>query len=382
MTMGGFRIGTIRGIPIRIHWTFLLVLPVLAFAFSRAFRAATNLAAVPPELLSGSPLLWGVALALALFASVLVHELAHSLYALRKGGKVRAITLLMIGGVSQISEAPKKTRDEAVMALVGPVTSLALGLLFYLVHSFAGRADFNLRFAVFYLGSLNLFLGVFNLLPAFPMDGGRILRALLAGRFGLVRATNIASSVGKVFAVLFALWGFVSFNMFLVLIAFFVFVGADAEKQAVVVKALLGRLRVRDVMSTRLCSVADDVSVRDAAERMLRERRLALATTVDGRPVGLITLDAVQAVPPERRAETPARSIAVEIPPLSPEDDVAKALQLMTERNLPQLAVAEDGNVVGSISRDDVVRGLRLTELEATQHDWGRWSHPVAGWRP
>src|SRR5262245_17295929 len=103
MSMDGFRIGTIRGIPIRVHFTFLLVLPLLAFGFARSFRAAAGLADVPPEQLSGRPWVWGLGVAIALFASVLVHELAHSLYALRKGGRVRGITLLMIGGVSQLS---------------------------------------------------------------------------------------------------------------------------------------------------------------------------------------------------------------------------------------------------------------------------------------
>jgi len=371
--MTGFRIATIRGIPIRIHFTFLLVLPFLAFAFARAFRSAAELADVPPEQLGGTPWLWGLGVALALFASVLVHELAHSLYALRKGGRVRDITLLMIGGVSQLTEPPREARHEAVMALVGPLVSLGLGGLFYLLHLAAARASFDLRFALFYIGSLNLFLGVFNLLPAFPMDGGRILRAVLATRMGMVRATHIASRIGKLFAVGFAIWGFLTFNMLLLLIAFFVFVGANAETNAVMVKALLGRLHVRDVMSDQVLAVPADLSVYEAAERMLRERRLAFAVTVEGQPVGLVTLDAIQAVPPERRAELRARDIIVETPPLSPGDDAAVALRTMGETDLPLLAVAEDGRLVGTVSREDIARSLALGELEETQHRRARW---------
>ena len=374
MDMGGFRIATIRGIPIRIHFTFLLVLPLLAFAFATAFRRAAVVAGVPPERLVGSPWLWGLGVALALFASVLVHELAHSLYALRKGGRVRDITLLLIGGVSQLTEPPKEAKDEAVMAFVGPLLSLLLGGGFLALHALADEASFNLRFALFYLGSLNLFLGAFNLLPAFPMDGGRVLRALLVGRVGFVRATQIAAQVGKVFAVLFGVFGFLSGNMLLVLIAFFVYVGARGESQSAVVKELLGRLRVRDVMSTAVGSLPASATVHEAAERMLAERELAFAAEEDGRTVGLVTLDAIQAVPPDRRGQLPVRALAAETPPLSPDDDAAKALRLLTQGAAPQLAVTVGGRLVGTIGREDMLRALKLAELEATQHREAPWT--------
>src|SRR5512138_1132756 len=217
---GSIRIGTIRGIPIRIHVTFLVVLPLLAWGFGRVFSEAARLAGIPPSELRGPPILWGLVVALALFASVLVHELAHSLYALRPGGRVRDITLLMIGGVSQISEPPRTGRGEAMMALVGPLTSLVLGGAFYLVwRAIAATSQFDLAFATFHLFYLNVTLGVFNLLPAFPMDGGRVLRGVLADRVGLLRATEIAAMAGKAFAVLFAIAGFFSLNLLLMAVA-------------------------------------------------------------------------------------------------------------------------------------------------------------------
>jgi Zn-dependent protease/predicted transcriptional regulator len=384
MEMSGFRIGTIRGIPIRIHITFLLVLPLLAFAFRRAFLEAASYAEVPPERLAGSPWLWGLGMAVALFVSVLIHELAHSLYALRKGGRVEDITLLMIGGVSQISEPPKEARQEAVMALVGPLASLALGGALYALHALSSALSFNLRFALFYLGGLNVFLGLFNLLPAFPMDGGRILRSILVSRMGAVRATHVASRVGKVFAVLFGIWGFLSFNMFLLLIAFFVFVGAEGESRAVMAKALLGRLRVHDVMRDQVPTLSPDITVYEAAEWMLRERRIAFAVGLerDGQAVGLVTLESVQSVPPERRAQVLVREIAVRVTPLSPSDDAASAFRVMSETDAPQIPVAEEGHLVGSVSREDVVRELKLTELESTQHPSAGWPPMVGGERP
>jgi Zn-dependent protease len=377
MELGGFRVATIRGIPIRIHFTFLLVLPFLVVGFARAFRKAADLADVPPEMLKGSPWLWGLGVALALFASVLVHELAHAIYAQRKGGKVKGITLLMIGGVAQISEPPREPRHEAIMALVGPLVSLALGALFTLAHFLTAPLSFSLSFGVFYLGSLNLFLGAFNLLPAFPMDGGRILRSLLARRMGVVRATHWASRIGKVFAVLFAVWGFLSFNMLLLLIAFFVFVGADGETRAVTARAMLEGLRVRDVMNRTTLAIPADASLREAGERMLTERALALAVTSDGRPIGLLTLEAVQAVPSALRGETRARDVAVTTPPVGPNDDASVALRLMAEGDLPQLPVADDHHLVGMLTREDVSRGLKLSQLEATQREEAGWPGPA-----
>ncbi len=370
MQTGGFKIGSIRGIPIRVHFTLLLILPLLAFAFSRAFRDAARLAEVPPDRVTGNPLLWGLGLAVALFVSVLLHELAHSLYALRKGGQVRDITLMMVGGVSQISEMPREPKHEAMMAFVGPLLSIVLGIFLYGIHTLLAEAhSFQLQFAMFYLGALNLFLGFFNLLPAFPMDGGRILRALLTPKLGAVRATRSAAGIGKGFAVLFALWGLYTMNVLLILIAVFVYMGAESEKRAVLVKSLIGRLHVRDLMSPQVLTLPPEATVYEAAERMLRDRRLALAATRDGQLLGLVTLEGVQTVPAERRHQVLAGEIATRASTVELDDDAANALRIMNETNAPQLAVvAEDGSLIGSIDREDILRGLKLSELEATQH--------------
>jgi Zn-dependent protease/predicted transcriptional regulator len=375
MEMNGFRVATVRGIPIRIHITFLLVLPLLAFGFGRAFQEAARLAGIAPGELRGNPYVWGLGIALALFLSVLVHELAHSLYALRKGGRVRDITLLMIGGVSQISEQPREARHEAVMALVGPVTSLLIGGVLYILSLAAqGIASFNLQFALFYLASLNLFLGFFNLLPAFPMDGGRILRSVLTTRLGLVRATRIAAGVGKAFAFAFGVLGFVSFNMLLLLIAFFVWMGAEAETRQVLVKALLGQLRVRDLMTTRLPTVPEDATLYDTAERMLRQQALAaVVVATDGQPLGVVTAEIIQRVAVDQRTQRLVRDVSVPAPALAPDDEAGKVLRLTGELGVPLLAVVDGGQLIGTISQNDITRGLKLRELEASQRHEGRW---------
>ncbi len=368
-THGAIRIGTVRGIPIRIHVTFLIVLPLLALGFGRVFTETARAAGVPVEELRGSPFLWGLVVAIALFLSVLVHELAHSLYALRKGGRVRDITLIMIGGVSQISELPRTGRQEAVMALAGPLTSLVLGGAFYLLYrALAGAGRFELTFAAFHLFYLNVVLGLFNLLPAFPMDGGRILRGVLEERWGLLRATRVSAGAGKVFALLFAIVGFVSVNILLMAVAFFVYVGAEAENRGVLVKALLGKLRVRDLVVQRPAPAEAFDSVYELGERMIRERRLAYPV-VDGAAVlGIVTLEDVQKVPREERHRSQIRDVVRQVEPVDAADEAAKAVRALTETGVAAIPVVEQGRLLGVLSQLDLARGLQLKELEATQH--------------
>ena len=366
--MGGFRIGTIKGIPIRVHYSFLLILPFLAYQFGLLFRSAASHADVPREMLGGNPFIWGLGLALALFGSVLVHELAHSFYALKKGGRVQDITLLMIGGVSNISTPPKTTRQEAVMALVGPLTSLFLAAVFYIANRVvAGLDSFDLQFALFYLAEMNLFLGLFNLLPAFPMDGGRVARALLAERYGVLRATQIAAGLGKAFAVLFGIIGLFSFNLILIIIAFFIFLGAEGESRSVLIKAMLGHVRVRDLMSPSYGFVSPAQSVYDAAEQMLRDRRLAFPVGENGRVVGLLTESAVEKVPPDERRLTTVSKVMQNVETVGSDDDLGRALQLMGGGDVALLPVVQDGAMIGILQRSDVMRGLKLQELEASQ---------------
>lgn len=368
-TRQGFRIGSIRGIPIRIHYTFLLVLPFLAYGFGRSFIEAAKLAEVPPDRLSGSPWLWGLAVALALFLSVLVHEIAHSLYALSKGGKVRSITLLMIGGVSELVEPPRTPGQEAVMALAGPAASLAIGVVAWLLwRATKGLGSFDLSFALFHLAELNVLLGAFNLLPAFPMDGGRILRGLLARRKGPVSATRIAAAVGRVFAVIFGIAGFLTGNFLLFLVAFFVYMGAAAEEREVLARAALGELTVAELMAPQAVSVPAADLVFDAGERMLAEKRLAFPVVEDGRVVGLISLEDVERVPFEERRATRVRAAMEPAVLLAPDDKVADALRRLAGSRAGHAAVVAEGRLVGTLSRSDIARGLQLRELAASQH--------------
>ncbi|HLL55217.1 MAG TPA: CBS domain-containing protein, partial [Myxococcaceae bacterium] len=228
--------------------------------------------------------------------------------------------------------------------------------------------SFNVKFALFYLAQINVMLGLFNLLPAFPMDGGRILRAILASRLGLARGTRIAATLGKGFAALFALVGLFTFNFVLLFIAYFIYLGAEGEARQVLVKAMLGHTTIREMMTTGgTASVDADDTVARVAERMLAERRLGLPVVEGGRVVGVALLRDVQAVPPEQRELLPARAIIHPATGLSPDTDVWQALRTLEETGLPQLPVVEDGRLVGVLRRDDVARGLQFQELAQSQ---------------
>ncbi|MCI0569467.1 MAG: site-2 protease family protein [Myxococcaceae bacterium] len=362
---GSLQIARVRGIPLKVHVSFLLVLPLLAPLFAARLRMAAEASGVPPGRLGGSPLLWGLGIALALFVSVLLHELAHALYAVARGGRVSSITLLMIGGVTRMEEAPERPRHEATMALVGPLTSLALGGVFLLVGALLrGSGWFNLTFAAVTLGALNLGLGIFNLLPAFPMDGGRILRALLTPSQGVVRATATAASVGKAFAAFFGVVGLLGGNIFLMLIALFVFLGADAEARQVRMKVLLSAMRVQELMSPSPRTLEASASLEEALGALREARRIALPVVDAGQQVvGVLTLQQVQGVAPaERLRVLVSEAMTRDVPLVTPEDEAWKAVQKMALARLPLLPVVAEGQLVGTLDERDVAQGLALAE--------------------
>jgi CBS domain-containing protein len=261
------------------------------------------------------------------------------------------------------------------MALVGPLTSLLLALVLggvtWLMRDIG---SFNLQFACFYLASLNLFLGLFNLLPAFPMDGGRIVRASLTGRLGPVRATRVASLLGRGFAVLFGLWGLLSFNPFLMVIAVFIYMGATGEAQQVAMKAVLERVPVSALMTPRILGVEAALSVEEAQWAMRRERKVLLPVTEDGRPVGRVTLEAVREVPEAERVRRAAREVMQPAVLVRLDEDGWMALRRMAEAEVPQLAVvAADGTLAGTLDLSDVQRGLALHQARVERAEARRW---------
>jgi Zn-dependent protease len=307
---------------------------------------------------------------------VLLHELAHSLYARRAGSRVSAITLLMIGGVSQIEDLPRRPRDEALMAFVGPLTSLVLSAILYAAFlAVPGDAGlWEVRFGLAFTSYLNFSLGLFNLLPAFPMDGGRVLRALLVKRLGFLRATRTASLVGKAFALIFAALGVVTANLLLMLIAWFVYVGAQQELAQVQAKEVLGSIRVADLLQQDGPAIDARATLAEAAEQLLRAKRLALPVLADGSLAGMLSADDIGRVGPAVRARSPSADFVRGVRPPRPDSPVWEALQAMLQAGVPEIAVVSpEGALLGTISRADIERALRLAELRLSTAEAG-WS--------
>ena len=370
------QIGNIAGIPVKIHWSFLLVIPLFAWIIGSQIVLTTELIrilfGVPIDatlITAGfNPYILGTAVALGLFFGVFVHEVAHSLIAKAKGIKIHGITLLILGGVSQMEEVVPDPKVELPMALAGPLTSLAIGIICSaLVYVFPVLPDPAvagvLIFTFGYLGILNVLLFAFNLLPAFPMDGGRVLRAWLARRMPLSRATQIAADVGKGFAVLFGIFGFLMLNPILILIAFFIYIGANQEATFLRYYVLLQDVTVADAMSNSLVTVEPETPLPRLLELMYETKHLGFPVVERGNLVGIVTLSDIHKVSPIDREAMQVRDVMTRDPiTLPPSAPLIDALRIMTTHGIGRIPVVDDGDLVGIVTRTDVLRVMELRE--------------------
>lgn len=360
------QIGSVRGIPIRLHLTFLLVLPFFAYLMSQSYFA--------PEGGSPTPLgyVWGTLLAIALFACVTLHELSHSITAQRYRIKVRSITLLPIGGVSQMEDLPKEPRKELLVSAAGPLTNfvIAAPLLLALFLGLVPEPLPQFREFVRWVGLLNVFLGAFNLLlPAFPMDGGRILRALLAARMPFARATKYAAGVGRAIAFAMGIVGFLTLGgggIWLLLIAFFIYMGASEEERVVQVMHTLGSLRVRDLMTPSPVILRTDDTLEQAFRIMVETKHVGFPVVDhEGRVAGFLGLPELGKIERAHYPVTPVRlAMRLNLPTVGPDDLATEALRQMTMNSEEHLVVMEQGRLAGILTKTDVSRVVRILAVE------------------
>jgi len=375
--MRRFRIGSAFGIPIDVDLTFLLVLPLFAWAIGsqigRYVEIVNDLfgSAIPVETLTTSTelsLALGLVAALGLFVGVVLHELGHSVVAMRYGFPIASITLWIFGGIAKLDEMPEDWRQELTIAIAGPVVSVALGVISYgvflAVPSGTSLTIAATQFVFGYLALMNVVLAGFNLLPGFPMDGGRVLRALLNRTRPYARATEIAAEVGKMFAILLGLFGlFGGGGLFMVAIAFFIYIGAATEAQQTVMRAAFEGVTVRDVMTSaeRVATVEANQSVADLIDTMFRERHTGYPVERDGDIVGLVTLEDARAVREvEREAYRVEEVMTTELYTIAPGADVMTALEELDDHSVGRLLVMDDGEFVGLITRTDIMTALSI----------------------
>ncbi|GAB3323750.1 M50 family metallopeptidase [Haloplanus salinarum] len=375
--MRGIRIGSAFGIPIKLDLTFLLVLPLFAWLIGADVGNLVTVlndvlgAAMPVDTLTvGSvPWLLGAAAATGLFVCVLLHEFGHSLVAMQYGYEIDSITLWLFGGVARFAEMPENWKQEFTIAVAGPLVSIALGVLSYLAFLVVPGSLPTVQFVLAYLAMTNVALAVFNMLPGFPMDGGRVLRALLARTRPHAQATQIAAEVGKLFAVVLAIVGLFA-NLFLIALAFFIYIGASSEAQQTVMKAAFQDVTVADVMTPAadLDTVTADTSLSALTDRMFRERHTGYPVLRAGSLVGMVTLDDTREVRDvERDAYRVEDVMATDLVTIAPGADAMDAISTMQREGVGRLPVVDDaGTLVGLISRSDLMTAFDIIRTRGT----------------
>lgn len=364
---GSIPLFRISGIMLRMHVTFPLILIWGAIQFG---------------VLNGQGLpgaIFGVVVFLLLFVIVVLHELGHSYAAKYYGVGVKEIVLLPIGGVAQLARIPEEPVQEFVIAIAGPlvnfvlaVVMLALGLVLgqgfewiSLTALREGMGTLNLLSIANYVFISNLFLAIFNLIPAFPMDGGRVLRALLAISLDYVTATRIAAAVGQALAFLFGLWGFLGGGFFIIILAIFVYMGASQESQVVQIRHTLGNLKVGQAYSHGARTLPPAATLQDAVELTLSSFQADFPVCDGDRLVGMLTQARLLEQLSQRGPETPIGAVMVtEVTPARPGDEVFVVQQRMVESNIDALPVVEDGQFLGLITSRDISELYRLVSTQ------------------
>jgi Zn-dependent protease/predicted transcriptional regulator len=372
----GLRIGRILGIPLYLHATSFLIFALLTFFLATQILPLQS-GATPMQY-------WilAVGVSIVFFGSLILHELGHSIIALRYKIPVVSITLFFFGGLARIARDPETALQEFNIAIAGPIVSFILGAAFLGIYAIAPQGV--LQLAALYLSEINLILGAFNLLPGFPMDGGRVLRAIVWGiTKNFDRATQIASRSGQVFAymmIMLGIWAIMerdsgvsrflggwSGGLWLAFIGWYLLSAAQETYTQVAIRHTLTGLSAADIMSPDVPTVARDISLEDYVHEVLRTGRRCHVVTGNGMAVGLVTLHQVQHFPREEWANTSIQAAMVPqgaIHWVLPNEPVTGVLERMQSEDVNQMPVLQEGHIIGMIARDSILRVIQ-TRLQA-----------------
>ncbi len=382
---GSLKIGKLAGIDIGIHYTWLFAFFLFAWLF-----AWITFPALYPDWSVTTYWIGGVVVSLMIFLSVLVHELSHSLVAISRGMNVNSIVFFIFGGVSNIEKEPERPWVEFIVSGAGPASSLVLGGIFIGISSalvFSTGEVTPLAGVLNIIGVINIYLAVFNILPGFPLDGGRVLRSIVWGATGnLQKATTVAGNVGRVIGIAMIIvgvllffniniWvlqgGFIS-GIWLVFIGWFLTSAADNAMREMGLQQSLAGVRVRDVMARTPECINPFASVESVVhERFIQHGKRALPVCTESGMLGIVTLADVKRLPRARWAITPIQDIMTRSPlkAVDQEDDLNDALRVLTREGLNQIPVMEKGHLVGLLSRADVLRYLHTSQELGLRQD-------------
>lgn len=354
-----FKMGKIFGIDFRIHVTFFLLLFFIYVSALKQYGTRTAIMAV--------------LFICAIFGCVLIHEIGHSLIARRYGKEAKSITLLPIGGVATMEEMPEKPQQEIAMSIIGPLINLAIaGVLFLFVGQWSGIKVVNMypdSMNSFLSGliSVNIILAVFNLIPAFPMDGGRVLRGLLALRMDFIQATSLAVSIGQGLALFFIFFG-LFFNLWIALIGVFIYIGAGSEKHEVMLRAVLHKVPVSAVMATDFQSLDPDEPLSKALEHVYHGCQEDFPVLGEKGIEGILTRKDVLSAVHGKGVDVAVGDVMdrnfFHIPPHEPLDRVYHHL---LNKQKTAAAVMEDGRLKGMLCLDSISRYFMIQNAMANR---------------
>jgi Zn-dependent protease len=361
---GSVKVLTLRGVELRFHFSLIFLMFYIVFVTSLQFPSIVNEAQINPGLLVWNPWQWGLVFGLGLLVSIGLHEYGHVFIAQSLGVRPKSVTLMLLGGVSEIEKIPEGQKyGEFKLAIVGPAVSFVLAGIFYLIQNKTALP--NLYLFSYWMSSLNLVLGIFNLIPAFPLDGGRALRSVLEARQGRVRATELATQISQIIAGVLGILGLLSLHFLLVLIALVIYVAARNEATVLKAQALVKGMTVGEFTS-RVDPLGDSSSLRDVAIFMIKTRNDVIPIqTRQGSGAATISLADIKRIP---EALWESTSVVDMMHP------VVKSLEVdhMMSSNLsdlvasPQqaLPVEESGKIIGLVKKVHFEEFLQIQSLK------------------
>ena len=360
---GSLKLGKIAGIGLFVHWTFSLLILFIVYT---NYKAGQN----------SIQILWSVLFILCIFLTVFMHELGHALTAKKFGIKTKDITLLPIGGVAQLERLPEKPSEELMVAIAGPMVNIVLALITSLFISLPNTSEEMVDelengvnagnfFLNFYL--VNIILAFFNLIPAFPMDGGRVLRALLSYKLERHQATKIAARIGQALAIGFVLLGFYS-NPFLIFIGIFVFMGAQIESEYTESKYMLKGYKVRDVLMKQYPTIDYNETLETAVKLMLDSQNKHFLVTENDIPMGTLNREQIIAALAKKEGETKLSSIMDrELILLQADNLLEDVFELVYKNKSTLMLVIDDNQLIGTLDTENLLEFILINEVKANR---------------
>lgn len=361
-----FKLFRIAGVNVGIHYTWIFALIFFSWTLAQGYFPLSY-----PGWSTATYWITGIIAALLIFVSVLLHEMAHSLVANARGIPVHSITLFLLGGASNMEEEPQKPAAEFAMAIVGPVTSLALALVFWGLSQIPQDNTTPIAAILSYMAIINMLLGIFNLLPGFPLDGGRVLRSIIWGSTGnLTKATDIAGLVGQIFGWIFiglgvylAISGSLFSGLWLAFIGWFLNASADASRKEITLRERLSQIKVRELMNPDVNTISPETTVDQLVRDIFRKQQgRAVPVCMEGKLVGIVTITDIKKVPQIKWVETPVIEIMTSEPlySVTPEDNLNVAMVMIAKNDINQVLINDEGKCGGLLSRADIIRLIQM----------------------